>query len=268
MRTLCFTIDLDRDVNEAVSGSSAAVSLDRGSGNAPRFESSKRGTEKLIELMDEMNVESTFFVEARALSKTHMGNLLSGHEVALHGLDHEDFNGTRTGIVMDEGETRETIERAISIIRDETGSQPSGFRTPYMDPNEMLVELLPEYGMRYDSSYYEYLQSEIWPYRNGKILEIPVCKGNDGRGKTITSYLWPMHEGDRSPADFIEMGKQVKDGVFVLATHSWHIIESRNRGIMDSDAVGRNLDNVRQILEGLMDDGFVIRTMSYVSEQF
>ena len=268
MRTLCFTIDLDRDVNDAALGSSAAVSIDRGHGSSPRFGSSKKGTEKLVELLDEMNIKATFFAEARTLSKTHIGNFLSGQEIALHGLDHEDFTGTKTGIQMDEGEMRGIIEGAISMIRDEVGYQPSGFRTPYMDPNEVLMEVLPEYGIRYDSSYYAYLESKVLPYRYNGMLEIPVIKGRDEREKNITSYLWPMHEGNRPPSDFIAMGKQVKEGVFVLATHSWHIVEGRNKGIMDDDAVRKNINNVRTVLEGLMDDGYTSKTMSDVSKQF
>lgn len=268
MRTLCFTIDLDRDVNNAVSGSSAAISIDRGCGSSPRFESSKKGTEKLVELLDEMNIKATFFAEARTLSNTHIGNFLSGQEIALHGLDHEDFTGTKTGIQMEEGEMREIIERAISMIRDEVGYQPSGFRTPYMDPNEILMEALPEYGIRYDSSYYAYLQPKMLPYRHNGMLEIPVLKGRDEKGKNITSYLWPMHEGNRSSSDFIAMGKQLKEGVFVLATHSWHIVEGREKGIMDDDAVKRNISNVRAVLEGLMDEGYILKTMSDVSKEF
>ena len=56
MRTLCFTIDLDRDVNEPVPGSVCAASKDRGEGNAPRFTSSGRGTERLVGMLDDLGV--------------------------------------------------------------------------------------------------------------------------------------------------------------------------------------------------------------------
>ena len=58
-KVLCFTVDLDRDVNEPVYGSVAAGSKDFGDGNAPRFSSSGRGAELLVELLDEgVNVEA------------------------------------------------------------------------------------------------------------------------------------------------------------------------------------------------------------------
>lgn len=263
MKTLCLTVDLDRDVNDAVPGSISAISLDRGEGNAPRFVSTGKGTESLVDMLDDMGIKATFFAEARALHRSGAFRSLSGQEVALHGLDHEDFSGQKSGITLDEGDMRDIIERAISLIRDCTGTQPKGFRTPYMTVNDTLMSFLPEYGIRYDSSYYSYLDKEMLPYRleNG-MVEIPVPKGNDANGKTITSYLWPMHEGSRKPEDFISLAKKMENGTFVLATHSWHICESRKNGMMSDDAVKENLANVRQIIEALMDDGFTVSTMA------
>ena len=93
MRTLCFTVDLDRDVNEPVFGSVCAASKDRGEGNSPRFASAGKGTEKLVELFDELGIRATFFAEARTLHRSGAFSLIKGHEVALHGMDHEDFSG-------------------------------------------------------------------------------------------------------------------------------------------------------------------------------
>ncbi len=263
MRILCFTVDLDRDVNEPVMGSVCAASRDNGNGNAPRFVSSGKGTERIVEMLDDLGVRGTFFAEVRTLHRSGAFNYVKGHEVALHGMDHEDFSGEKTGIHMDEGDMREIIERSISLIRDCVGYQPKGFRTPYMNVNDALMSFLPEYGIRYDSSYYSYIQPEMRPYRlESGIIEIPVPKGNDKNGKSITSYMWPMHEGERKAEDFIDLARNVKDGIFVLATHSWHICETYSKGILDEVETTRNIDSVRTILETLMDDGFDVRTMS------
>ena len=262
-RILCFTVDLDRDVNEPIYGSVCAGSKDFGGGNSPRFTSAGKGTERLVELLDDLGIKATFFAEARALHRSGAFNYVKGHEVALHGMDHEDFSGEKTGIHMDDGDMREIIERSISLIRDCVGYQPKGFRTPYMNVNDSLMSFLPEYGIRYDSSYYAYIRPEMRPYRlESGIAEIPVPKGNDSNGRSITSYLWPMHEGERDPKDFIDLGKQVEEGIFVLATHSWHICETYSRGITDDADVKRNIDDIRTTLEALMDDGFDVRTMS------
>ena len=262
-RTLCFTIDLDRDVNEPVTGSVCAASKDFGSGNSPRFSSCAEGTRRIVELLDELGIKATFFAEARALQRSRAFEFLKGQEVALHGLDHEDFSGEKTGIHMDEGDMRDIIERAISLIRDCVGYQPKGFRTPYMNVNDALMSFLPEYGIRYDSSYYSYAGPEIRPYRleNG-MVEIPVPKGADKGGRPITGYLWPMHEGERGPEDFIDLATRTEEGIFVLATHSWHICETYSGGVLDDKGIEDNVDKIRRILETLMDDGYTVSTMS------
>ena len=70
MRTLCFTVDLDRDVNEPIFGSVCAGSKDRGDGNSPRFVSAGKGTERLVDLFDDLGVKATFFAEARTLHRS------------------------------------------------------------------------------------------------------------------------------------------------------------------------------------------------------
>lgn len=268
-KVLCISVDLDRDVNDAIPGSVAAISLDRGSGNSPRFSSTAKGTELIVEMLDDLGMKATFFAEARALHKSGAFNFVHGHEIALHGLDHEDFTGSKSGIILDEGEMREIIASAISLIRDCVGYQPKGFRTPYMDVRDELIGFLPEYGIQYDSSYYRYMDETLFPYEleNG-IIEIPVPKGTDANGKNLTSYLWPMHEGTRTPQDFYDFADTLKDGVFTLATHTWHICESRKNGVMDAPDLKKNIDNLRTLLENIQDNGFRIRTMSEVAKDF
>lgn len=258
MRQLCFTIDLDRDVNDAVVGSPAAVSLDRGSGNEPRFSSSEKGTMVLLDLLDDLGIPATFFAEARTLSKTQIGRSLSKYEVAMHGYDHEDLTGSRSKVNLSYGDLRSIVERSVQTIRDEVGRSPVGFRSPYMDPNEDLLDFLYEYGVTYDSSRYVYVSDVVKPYPSGSMMltEVPALKGTSANGKSITSYLWPMHEGKRPPADFIELGQKVKDGVCMIATHSWHMVERRSGGLMSQDEISTNYDATREVLSSLIDSGF------------
>ena len=64
-RKLYFTVDADRDVNIPIPGSVAAGSIDRGSGTGPRFSSSERGMSVLVDLLDDIGVRGTFFLEGR-----------------------------------------------------------------------------------------------------------------------------------------------------------------------------------------------------------
>lgn len=265
MRNLCFTVDLDRDVNDAEEGSSAAISLDRGQGNIPRFSSSAKGTELLLDLMDDLGMKCTFFAEATALKETGVGRTISGHEVGFHGLNHEDFTGARTNVFFDYGEMRSIVEKSLSIVRDEVGKSPRGFRSPYMDPNETMLEFLPEYGIRYDSSRYAYVTENMDVNTSVELVEVPVQKDTDASGKSITAYLWPMHEGKRGYADYIPMADKIKSGPLVIATHSWHMVETRSSGVMDRDWINRNYDNVRNLLSSLLDMGFSPSTVEEIA---
>ena len=262
MRALCFTVDLDRDVNIPIRGRSAAGSMDRGNGTSPRFVSSEKGTELLSEMLDSLGIRATFFAEARTIQNTDVSGYLSGHEVAMHGLDHEDYTGEKTSLRYDYGDLREFTERSISMIRDGVGRQPKGFRSPYMSPNEDMLSFLSEYGITYDSSYYAYADRRMAPYRlDSGLTEIPVPKSVDMNGSPITGYLWTMHEGTRRKEDFIDLASRVEDGAFVIATHSWHICETE-KGALDDDEAGRNIEDIRSIIVALMDMGFRPMTMS------
>lgn len=258
MGRLCFTVDLDRDVNCPRHGSIPAASLDRGSGDSPRFASSARGAGILMDLMDDLGMRCTFFAEARTLSETGVGRIISRHEVGFHGLDHEDFSGEHTGIHLGHDEMRDIAERGAQIVRDESGRPPRGFRAPYMSPGEDILSVVEGCGIVYDSSFYGRIRPDSGPFldkRHG-LVELPVPEGRDFRGKRITSYLWPMHEGSREPSDFIGLGMEATEGTFVICTHSWHMAETRSGGPMGAAWEEANYGRTREVLATLIDSGF------------
>lgn len=267
MRSVCFTIDLDRDANIPSSTGRGAVCTDLGNGTAPRFSSSRKGAELLAELFDELDVETTFFAEARTLFETEVSGAIQGHEIALHGLDHEDIMGKECGRPMEREDLRRTLSEAIDMIHDASGQRPSGFRAPYMRFDPAMYDVLHDLGIRYDSSEYTELSDDMHPYGiTDEMVEIPVPKGYDRHGKRIAAYLWQMHEGRRNVDDYIEMAMRMKDGVFVMATHSWHITESAETGPLDADAVERNIDRIRRIVTSLQDDGFEFKRMDSIAD--
>ena len=259
MRALCVTVDLDRDVNILMPGSTAAGSIDRGSGTGPRFSSSGKGLSLLADLFDEMSVKATFFAEAATLRRTDAG-LLSGYEVGIHGAEHEDI----TAIESTDGK-RSIIREAADAVKDATGRAPECFRAPYMKADEETLRLLPEFGIRSDSSSYVRMSASLIPRRTGYgVWEMPVPEGTDAAGKKISAYLWPMHESKRKPEDYIRMASLMEEGVFVIATHTWHIVESRERGMMSEDDSKQNLGNVRRVIEGITDMGMRPLTITEV----
>ena len=251
MKALCFTVDLDRDSNIQMPGQTQAGSLDRGAGTEPRFSSSERGLEILSGLLDEMGVKATFFAEGKTLETIRNAECLSGHEVGIHGYDHEDFT-----MILDEEERVAILSRSIIAVKDVTGQDPLCFRAPFMRIDERMRSILPGFGIRYDSSDYADVSSTMLPIMKNDLHRIPVPKGIDRNGKKISAYLWPMHEMSREPQDFVELSSYVNEGIFVIATHSWHIVESRSTGAMSSQRVKENIENVRKVIESTIDNGF------------
>jgi len=252
MRELCFTVDVDRDVNECVPGRRDAVS--KGSGNA-RFTSTEKGADLLLDLLDEIGVKATFFVEARTLMS--IDTAFGDNEVAMHGFDHEDMTGEVSRIPLSDGDLDDIMRVSTAVIRDRTARSPKGFRAPYMRINDRVMDALARCGMLYDSSLYADISKEFRPYDIGNgMKEIPVPVGVDDNGKKIFAYLWPMHEGKRSPDEYVRMANMIEDGVFVIATHSWHITESINDGKQDNEYVKKNLDNIKEIITSILDNGF------------
>lgn len=246
---LYFTVDADRDVNIPVPGSAAAGSIDRGSGTAPRFTSSERGMTILTELLDDLGVRGTFFVEGRTAEETGC-SVLSGHCIGLHGYDHEDLTGKETGIVPD---VPEVLRKGYEAVSDRI-SRPTCFRAPYMSTDGGVLETVRSMGILNDSSLYTDIGGPSGPYQVRGMTEYPVPKARDSRGKVIAAYLWPMHEGKRVPQDYVDMAR----GRFhmVLATHTWHMVETRDGGVMDRDWIVSNADSVMAVISGILDLGF------------
>jgi hypothetical protein len=96
------------------------------------------------------------------------------------------------------------------------------------------------------------------------LWEIPVPEGTDASGKKMAAYLWPMHELKRVPAEYIGLSSQMEEGVFVIATHTWHIVESPDRGMLSNEEIKKDIGNVREVLEGVVDNGITPKTMTDV----
>ena len=248
-RKLYFTVDADRDANIPIPGVSAAGSIDRGSGTGPRFTSSERGMSVLADLLDDLGVRGTFFMEGRTAEVTEC-SVLSGHCIGLHGYDHEDLLGTETGVVPD---VREVLRRGYDAVSDAL-SRPTCFRAPYMTADRAVLEAVRDLGITADSSFYTSVGGPTDPYELHGMTEYPVPKARDSRGKTIAAYLWPMHEGRRMPEDYVRMAEGMS--TLVLATHTWHMVETRDGGVMGSGWVRENAERVRDVIAGILDLGF------------
>ncbi|MGD1061214.1 MAG: polysaccharide deacetylase family protein, partial [Methanomassiliicoccales archaeon] len=233
MRYAVFTVDVDRDVNVAEQGRYDAASTVRGEeASSFRTESSARGLSMIVDLLEELRMKATFFLEGDTLrsidKKVDVRRLLSAQEVGCHGVCHEDITGESTGICLTGPEIESVVSDSVSIVEDVVGRKPMGFRAPYLHTNSETLAILAREGFKYDSSKTaDVKQGRVGPYLLEEGLwELPVARGLDAKGKRIVSYLWPMHEGKRRPDDYLDMALGVKKGCLVLATHSWHMVET------------------------------------------
>ena len=246
-----FTVDLDRDANFPVPGRMEAGSLDRGSGPAPRFSSAERGLRTLLDILDGIGMKATFFVEGRTAEAIDC-SCLSGHCIGFHGYDHEGLSGGSTGLDMGPEAVESVLRRGFGAVSDRI-SRPSCFRAPYMSRPDSVLPVLRDLGIAADSS--EYASGRCSPYDLGGISEYPVPKSRDISGKTIAAYLWPMHEGKRTPQDYIRMAEDAGD-YMMLADHAWHMCERREGGMMDAGQERKEASDVAAVLEGILDLGF------------
>lgn len=151
-RKLIFTVDLDRDVNVPVKGHIEARSIDRGFGDDPRFSSSEIGLRLITDLLDDINIKATFFVEGRTAESIDC-SYIYGHTIGLHGYDHEDLLGKYTGIKLDAARITKILEKGTIAVTDRI-SHPKCFRAPYMAINEIVFSCMRNIGIHIDSSLY------------------------------------------------------------------------------------------------------------------
>lgn len=262
MRSFCLTVDVDRDVNIPVPGTGQAGSFDRGSGTSPRYSSSAKGIQVLTDMLDEMGVKATYFAEGRTLLNIGAGSLV-GREVGIHGFDHEDLTAD-----FPAGGKKEVLVRSCDTIQDMLGVRPKCSRMPYMKMSPEVPKILRDIGIRYDSSEYRAIEKQMVPHHLDGIIEVPVPVGKDSKGRKIVGYLWPMHEGKRAPSDYVKMASVIEEGIFVLATHSWHMTERIEGGYMSKEVAENNKENVRQVVDQILDNGFKAETIPEAAENF
>jgi polysaccharide deacetylase family protein (PEP-CTERM system associated) len=187
-----------------------------------------RNTERLLDLFDEFEVHSTFFVlgwvgeRHPELVKTIASR---GHEVASHGYAHRlVYDQTRAAF-------RDDVRRAKAILEEASGRRVIGYRAPSysITPRSLwALDILIEEGYAYDSSIFPIRHdrygipvSDRRPYRvdraGSSIIEVPASATRlgplnfpvaGGGYFRILPYWWTrwgvnrVNEAERRPAVF------------------------------------------------------------------
>ena len=230
--TVCLSFDFDAiSVWVGPRNSKSPVLVSRG-------EFGVVGAERLIELMDEQQIPTTWFVPGHTIDTfpdVCQRVADAGHEIGYHGYCHEAPTSQRP-----EADERAILERSIECVEKISGATPVGHRVPGGNPGDRWIGLLVEYGFAYDSSM---AANDYTPYfcRTGDsvrtdgphefgqevdLVELPFDYNLDD-WPYFTHDLAGRLEGLRSPnevydiwaADFDYLYRKIGSGVFVLTMH-------------------------------------------------
>lgn len=111
-----------------------------------------RAMPRLADWAQQRGIPLTWFIVGRDLEVARNAAVVSqlvgaGHELGCHSLSHY-YDLTRRPA----SEIRSEIEQGVERIEQATGVKVSGFRAPGYVVSDVLLELLRESGMAYDSS--------------------------------------------------------------------------------------------------------------------
>ena len=155
--------------------------------DAPITERVVRNVDRILELLDDVGVKGTFFIQGR-VAETFPALparlVAEGHEVQSHGHTH------RALYTMTPRQLRSELERAKKTVEDASGTRVWAFRAPDFSihrSNLWALDVLAEVGFEVDSSIfparsarYGIPEWELGPQRVGlrngrEILEVPVA---------------------------------------------------------------------------------------------
>jgi peptidoglycan/xylan/chitin deacetylase (PgdA/CDA1 family) len=260
---VCLSVDVDPDANRAAPGRPDAVSARCGESVA--LDACGQGLDVLAEIVQDMAIPCTLFWEARSLraladaGAPALDYFLHSPEVesGCHGLRHEDFQGKESGVPLDEHDTLAVVREATDVIAQHAGARPRGFRAPYCRLTPALEAALLSVGYAYDASLTRAAGSSwgLLPYAlPSGLAELALCRARDRSGKPITSYLWQMFEGRRTPDDHIRLISGLRDrfpgGLAHVALHPWHIVAGQDGATLGLQG-GHNLRAVLKEMAAL-----------------
>jgi peptidoglycan/xylan/chitin deacetylase (PgdA/CDA1 family) len=150
----------------------------------------REGVDVILELLEEFGIATTFFVPtdvAAAWTGLVQRILGCGHEIALHGTDHQRLSERHR-----EAEYM-YLSQAADRLASITGVLPVGYRAPYFDVTPNTRSILAELGLRYSSNYMDSIHPYIVDGTDSRVVEIPVHHMLDDGGYLLVSHQPPNH---------------------------------------------------------------------------
>ncbi|MEH7123093.1 polysaccharide deacetylase [Bacillus sp. JJ1503] len=231
---------------------------------------------RILHLLAKRNIQCTWFIPGHTIEtypdvcKMIVEN---GHEIALHGYAHENFN------VLSSEEEWGIFQKSVKVIESLTGCRPKGFRSPSWDISSRTVKNLEKLGIIYDSSqmgndysvYYSRYDDEHYKDKASKfgkssnVVEIPVSWSLDDYVyfeylKTPNSLFPGLKTPDEMfknwTGDVEYMLRDFQNGVLVATFHPQ--VSGR----------GHRLLGLEKWIDSLIEKGIVFSRLDSIADSF
>ena len=132
-----------------------------------------RGLDRMLLSLSKRELKATFFIPG-IMAEKYPEDILkvhkAGHEIALHGYEHENF------AFLSAEQQRDAIGKGIAAIETLTGIRPAGFRLPEGNMTPETLEIISEFGFKYDCSMLDDDRPYMVEFDNSQtnMVEIPM----------------------------------------------------------------------------------------------
>ena len=220
---------------------------------------------RILETYRRLGIKQSFFIPGWCIETypdAIEAILAGGHEIGHHGYLHED--------PIDAPDQRRWFEKALAAHHKYCGKTPAGYRAPVYNINQEVVDLLIEYGFRYDSS----MMADDIPYSletaHGKLWEMPVHWGADDwppfAHYAEIGYMMPVKAPSTGLASFWEEfdAAYAAGGFFMLIVHPfltgrlarWRQVEAwLEKTLNTKDVWFARLDQIADHLDNIVSSG-------------
>ena len=217
------------------------------------------GMPRLLDALGSRGIAATVFVPgwvAEQRPESVQAAAAAGHEIAAHGYLHE-----YPASLMDAGEERMVISRAIDALVAVTGTRPVGYRPPGSRYSDWTVGLLCDLGFRYGSATQDDDGASLPEGRPVPLAEIPchwqLC--DDLYGWQDDVRMSPGQVEDTWMSELEAIGRY-PGRAFVLTVHPHQVGHPGRMAVLErvldrAHSLGARFRTCEQIAAELLADG-------------
>ncbi len=213
------------------------------------------GIEMIMDALDRHGFKGTFFLDVLSEYQFGEGSLepvvdaikRRGHDIQLHlhTAPHLRFAADPSVRALSDAlasynpdRFRGALELAVELFVERVGEVPVAYRSGAYRITDEFLRILPEFGLRIDSSIYPFKNCEVssWmrartqPFRVGTVLEIPVSWRLEWRQSgPVPMQFAPYRQGGDENRSFTQL-RAAPDGPPTTLVYLGHSYQYRMRG--------------------------------------